>query len=156
MGQGSHIGNQCSPGCPFLHPTGPADVRPICLVRLIESHAPLLWFAFAIFSIFLLPEKNLSQSLGDGLFLEVVLSFRERLETRFVFEQKICLQTLLPPLSTPIKVILQIEIEVFSIYFIVACWIRKSSNFHRRHKTKTEWVFLRDSFSQSFSPIYLK
>lgn len=91
-GQGSHIGNQCSPGCPFLHPAGPAGVRPICLVRLIESHAPLLRFAFAIFSVFLLPEKNLSQSLGDCPFFGAVLSFRDRLVIRFVSEhlKEIC------------------------------------------------------------------
>lgn len=36
----------------LLRPAGPAGVRPICLVRLIESHAPLLRFAFPIFSLF--------------------------------------------------------------------------------------------------------
>lgn len=102
-GQGSHIGNQCSPGCPFLLyiPTlVQPNVRPICLVCLIESHAPLLRFAFAIFSVFLLPEKNLSQSHRDGPFSKPFYLLGYRLGLRFVRLKEICLGNLLPFLKS--------------------------------------------------------
>lgn len=70
--------------CCWSIPTG---VRPICLVRLIESHAPLLRFAFAIFSCFLITwEKSLSPVPREYTVKVVFYLFWDRLDRRFVFE----------------------------------------------------------------------